>query len=202
MQEMQVRSLGHKDSPGGGNGNPLQYSCLKNPMDRGVWWANSPWSHKESDTTYWLDNNNNYIFAWCRTQCIAYNNKRMYKNVFTDERKKSMLLDMRENSNRRKLMSRIKLSVCVGSDHAMLPYRLMEVCVLTHIHTHITDTGWVHIAFVSASETHPESVSREFFLQHCLRQFSHPACQWHYVWASHYLRMVTQSVLRHSDSSI
>jgi len=24
-------------SPGEGNGNPLQYSCLKNPMDRGVW---------------------------------------------------------------------------------------------------------------------------------------------------------------------
>ena len=24
-------------SPGGGHGNPLQYSCLKNPMDRGVW---------------------------------------------------------------------------------------------------------------------------------------------------------------------
>ena len=26
-------------SPGGGNSNPLQYSCLENPMDRGVWWA-------------------------------------------------------------------------------------------------------------------------------------------------------------------
>ena len=26
-------------STGGGNGNPLQYSCLKNPMDRGAWWA-------------------------------------------------------------------------------------------------------------------------------------------------------------------
>ena len=25
---------------GEGNGNPLQYSCLGNPMDRGVWWAN------------------------------------------------------------------------------------------------------------------------------------------------------------------
>ena len=25
--------------PGAGNGNPLQYSCLKNPMDRGAWWA-------------------------------------------------------------------------------------------------------------------------------------------------------------------
>ena len=26
-------------SPGGGNGNPLQYSCLENPMDRGAWWT-------------------------------------------------------------------------------------------------------------------------------------------------------------------
>ena len=26
-------------SPGGGNGSPLQYSCLENPKDRGVWWA-------------------------------------------------------------------------------------------------------------------------------------------------------------------
>ena len=26
-------------SPGEGNGNPLQYSCLKNPMDRRAWWA-------------------------------------------------------------------------------------------------------------------------------------------------------------------
>ena len=25
--------------PGGGNGDPLQYSCLENPMDRGAWWA-------------------------------------------------------------------------------------------------------------------------------------------------------------------
>ena len=26
-------------SPGEGNGNPLQYSCQENPMDRGAWWA-------------------------------------------------------------------------------------------------------------------------------------------------------------------
>ena len=38
-------------SPGGGNGNPVQYSCLGNPMDRGAWRAYSPWGHKESDTT-------------------------------------------------------------------------------------------------------------------------------------------------------
>ena len=36
MQETQVRSLGLEDSLGEGNGNPLQHSCLENPMDRGV----------------------------------------------------------------------------------------------------------------------------------------------------------------------
>ena len=29
-------------SPGKGNGNPLQYSCLRNPMDRAAWWATVP----------------------------------------------------------------------------------------------------------------------------------------------------------------
>ena len=37
MQETEVRSLGWEDSPREGNGNPPQYSCLKNSMDRGAW---------------------------------------------------------------------------------------------------------------------------------------------------------------------
>ena len=37
-------------SPGEGNGNPFQYSCLENSMDRGDWWGIV---HKESDTD-WL----------------------------------------------------------------------------------------------------------------------------------------------------
>ena len=41
--------LGSERAPGKGNGNPLQYSCLENPMDRGVGY--SPWGHKESDMT-------------------------------------------------------------------------------------------------------------------------------------------------------
>ena len=32
---------GSERSPGEGNGSPLQYSCLENSMDRGVWWATS-----------------------------------------------------------------------------------------------------------------------------------------------------------------
>ena len=33
-------------SPGVGNGSPLQYSCLGNPVDRGARWANSPRGHR------------------------------------------------------------------------------------------------------------------------------------------------------------
>ena len=38
-------------SPGEGNGNPLQYSYLGNPMARGSLAGYGPWGHKESDTT-------------------------------------------------------------------------------------------------------------------------------------------------------
>ena len=38
-------------SPGEGNGNPLQYSCLKNPMARGAIAGYSPWGRKELDMT-------------------------------------------------------------------------------------------------------------------------------------------------------
>ena len=38
-------------APGEGNSNPLQYSCLENPMDRGAWWVRVPGGLKESDVT-------------------------------------------------------------------------------------------------------------------------------------------------------
>ena len=38
-------------SPGEENGNPLQYSCLGNPMGPRSLVGYSPWGHKESDTT-------------------------------------------------------------------------------------------------------------------------------------------------------
>ena len=49
MQEMWFHSVGQKDSPGGGQGNPLLYSCLENPMDRGAWWATVHGVAKELD---------------------------------------------------------------------------------------------------------------------------------------------------------
>ena len=42
-------------SPGEGDGNPLQYSCLGNPVDRGAWWTNVHGVSKVSDTTQQLN---------------------------------------------------------------------------------------------------------------------------------------------------
>ena len=42
---------GSGSSPGEGNGNPLQFSCLENTMDRGAWWVAKPQGCKESDRT-------------------------------------------------------------------------------------------------------------------------------------------------------
>ena len=45
--------------PIGGNGNPLQYSCLENPRDKGAWWATV---HGVAKNWTWLSN-------WARMQC-------------------------------------------------------------------------------------------------------------------------------------
>ena len=47
---------GSGSSPGKGNGNPLHYSCLENPMDRGAWRATVQGVTKDSDTTEQLTN--------------------------------------------------------------------------------------------------------------------------------------------------
>ena len=49
--------LGSGRSPGGGHGNPLQYSCLENPMDRGAWWSRvhgviKSWTHLKQLSVY------------------------------------------------------------------------------------------------------------------------------------------------------
>ena len=43
--------------PGGGSGNPFQYPCLENPMDRGAWWATVQGVERDLDRTERLDHN-------------------------------------------------------------------------------------------------------------------------------------------------
>ena len=57
MQETRVQSLGREDPLERGHGNPLQYSCLENPMDRGAWQATVHGSqrvgHDWATKTFW-----------------------------------------------------------------------------------------------------------------------------------------------------
>ena len=55
--------LGSGRSPGEGNGHPLQYSCLGNPMNRGTWWAIVHGVSKESDMTLLLNNSKSTVGA-------------------------------------------------------------------------------------------------------------------------------------------
>ena len=54
---------GSERSPGEGNGCPLQYSCLENSMDRGVWWATV---HETAKRQPWLKRDR----AWAHSECF------------------------------------------------------------------------------------------------------------------------------------
>ena len=64
MRETQVLSLDQEDSPGEGNGYPLQDSCLENPMDRGY----SPWGRKQSGMTERLTLS--FFFLFSNMLCV------------------------------------------------------------------------------------------------------------------------------------
>ena len=56
-------------SPGEGNGNSLQYSCLGNPIDTGAWWAIVLGVAKESDMTWRLSNNKTSVSSDEQSSC-------------------------------------------------------------------------------------------------------------------------------------
>ena len=70
--------LGLGRSPGEGNGNPLQYSCLENLHGQRSLVGYSPWGHKESDTTEWLTllllyniKGRDLVWGWGHAVCEA-----------------------------------------------------------------------------------------------------------------------------------
>ena len=62
-QEMQGLMPGLERSPGEGNGNPLEYSCLENPTDRGCLVGYNPWGRKELEATEHPNNNQQHVFS-------------------------------------------------------------------------------------------------------------------------------------------
>ena len=73
MQETMGSVPGFGRFPGEGNDNPLQYSCLGTPMNRGAWRATVHGVAKEVDMTWQLNNNN-------IQKLIVYLNTRMKKS--------------------------------------------------------------------------------------------------------------------------
>ena len=78
-------------SPGEGNGNPLQYSCLENPMDRGAWWATVHGVAKSrtrlSDytylLTYFLPRSKHLLISWLKSPSAVISEPKKRKYVAT-----------------------------------------------------------------------------------------------------------------------
>ena len=67
-------------SPGGGHGNPLQDSCLENPMDRGAWWA-TVHGVTESDTTEWRSTVLHLQMTYCFITLYTNSDFHSYKHT-------------------------------------------------------------------------------------------------------------------------
>ena len=67
-------------SLGEGHRNPLQYSCMENPKDRGVWQAIVPGVTGESDTTERLNNNNKRLRIWWHSDHRSFQKSRKDEN--------------------------------------------------------------------------------------------------------------------------
>ena len=62
--QSRVETLSWEDPSGEGNGNPLQYSCLENPMDGGAWWAAVYRVVQSRTRLKWLSSSSSSILAW------------------------------------------------------------------------------------------------------------------------------------------
>ena len=58
LGETQGSTPGSGRSPGGGNGNPFQFSCLETPMDSGAWWATA---HGSAKSRTWLSHKGGHM---------------------------------------------------------------------------------------------------------------------------------------------
>ena len=79
-----IRDRRHKipvsgGSAGGGHGNPLQYSCLENPMDRGAWWATESQTRLKQVSMHAYTNKSPKIYE-ANIDRIEGRNKQLYTN--------------------------------------------------------------------------------------------------------------------------
>ena len=112
MQETQVRSLSRRP-PGEGNGNPLQYSCLGNLVDRGAWWATAKGSQKSWAELKQVNSSNNTEYPYptaklCYLQTVAVCALgRQILTHWTTEGSHKLFLKVRYNVCQKEVLSRL-----------------------------------------------------------------------------------------------
>ena len=79
-------------STGEGNSNPLQFSCMGNPVDRGAWQNWSPWSLKDLDTTQRLKHNKVWETLTSKFSARKINFKKRIMLIFQYWRKRILIL--------------------------------------------------------------------------------------------------------------
>ena len=133
-------------SPGGGNGNPPQYSCLGNPMDRENWWATI---HRVTNSQTWLNN-----WAQEKTQnpkitntCISFTNSfymallvcsspglceevRCYYFHFTREKTARIVHSQQSQTAETDSRVRIWTGICFVPYHTSAPWTRTTACNL------------------------------------------------------------------------
>ena len=75
-----VKNPPARRSPGGGHGNPLQCSCLENPMDRGAWRATGHGVAKSQINSISIPREDN-VLLMTSTRIINYSSRRKHKNI-------------------------------------------------------------------------------------------------------------------------
>ena len=75
---------GSEKYPGGGHGNPLQYSCPENPMTRGAWWGRVHRVAKNQTQLEWLSTHCTCmrLYHWDKTTRNSYHNVRKYSSFY------------------------------------------------------------------------------------------------------------------------
>ena len=68
-------------SPGGGHGNPFQYSCLKNPIDRGAWWATVHRVAKSRTWLKWLSTHTRELWQGGPKEAMSYSQGKLFNGI-------------------------------------------------------------------------------------------------------------------------
>ena len=152
-------------SPGECNGNPLQYSCLENPMDGGVWWSTVHGVAKETDTTerlhfhihtlglpWWLSGQESTcqcrrhrFNSWVRK--LPWRRKWQPTSVFLPGKpmdRGAWWATIHRVAQSQTQLKRLSMHACMNSVYMSIP--ISQVILLLH-----TVTSWLSIRLFSTS---------------------------------------------------